>query len=492
MKYRHTYLLAIIATILIIGQSCSNDDILTDPDARLEFSLDTLTFDTVFTAIGSTTRSFKVYNPNSKTVNISKIQLEGVAGDAFRLNIDGTTGNLSTNITVPAKDSIYIFVEVTVDPNDQNNPYVITDAVLFETNGNLQRVTLEAWGQNANYIGGKGQGRVLSCDFQDVILDDVKPYVIYGILVVDSCNLVLPAGCRIYVHGGIVNQGSPYSDGIIYISENAKIIANGTKENPVIIRGDRLEPSFDDEPGQWAGILIGQKSTGNQITYTTIRNSIVGIRVDSAADLTIKNATIHNTNSSNLLGVHARIYAENCLFFSSNGGNNVQLEYGGDYKFNYCTIATLSSAKDISHSSPALRLTNVRCFDEFCQDFSEYPLNATFQNCIIYGSRANEIITFDRTASGNFNFLLDHCLIKLDQTETDNTIVFDNCNECVINDNPLFVDIDTYDYRPDTLSAVEERGFPILDDANNPITLDKAQNLRDATKPDIGAYEYQY
>jgi hypothetical protein len=485
-----TYSIAILSIMAIIVQSCTNDNILDDPNARLEFSLDTLTFDTVFTAIGSTTRSFKVYNPNERTVNISKIQLEGLAGDAFRLNIDGSTGNVLTDVTIPANDSIYIFAEVTVDPNDLNNPYVITDKVHFETNGNQQEVTLEAWGQNANYIGGKG---FVSACTQNLVWSDVKPYVIYGVLVIDNCDLVLPAGCRVYVHGGLVRLDTTYySDGLIIIEGNGKLISNGTKDNPVVIRGDRLEPFYDDEPGQWAGILIGQNSTGNIITHTTIRNSIIGIRVDSAADLTIKNSTIHNTNSSNILGIHSTIYAENCVFFSSNGGNNVQLEYGGNYNFNYCTITTMASASAISHSSPALRMTNVRCKDQFCQDFDEYPLNAIFKNCVIYGTRANEITTFDRTASGNFNFTLDHCLIKLDQAEPDNNIVFNNCNECVVNFDPLFMDIDTYDYRPDTLSPVEEKAFFINDNLNNPIAIDKDENLRDAVMPDIGAYEYQY
>ena len=488
------YVIIVLFGVGVMTQSCNDDSISVDPSARLEFSVDTLTFDTIFTAIGSATRSFKVYNPNDETVNISKIELEGRAGDAFRLNIDGTTGNVLTDVTVPPNDSIYIFAEVTVDPNDLTNPYVITDAVHFETNGNLQTVTLDAWGQNVNYIGAKGGGAVLSCNFQDFVFDDVKPYVIYGVLFVDECNLVLPPGCEIYVHGGIVSVGdtASRSDGIIIITENGTIKSNGTKDNPVTIRGDRLEPFYDDEPGQWAGILISQNSTGNEINYTTIRNSIVGVRVDSAADLTIKNSEIHNTNSSNILGIHSTIYAENCVFFSSNSGNNVQLEYGGNYDFNYCTITTISAATSISHSSPALRMTNVICFDEFCQEYDEYPLNANFRNCVIYGSRANEITTFDRTDSGNFNFTMDNCLIKLDQAEPENNLVFDNCNNCVINSDPLFIDIYDYNYRPDTLSPVEERGIPINDLQNNPITQDKDENMRDATTPDIGAFEYQY
>lgn len=488
----YIYVLAVLIGIAMMTQSCADDSISVDPNSRLEFSIDTLTFDTVFTAVGSATRSFKVYNPNDQTVNISKVELEGTAGDAFRLNIDGSTGNVLTDITIPPNDSIYIFAEVTVDPNDLNNPYVIGDAVVFETNGNEQRVTLEAWGQNVNYIGSKGGGSLLSCDLQDIVFDDVKPYVIYGILFVDSCNLVLPEGCEIYVHGGLVNQGNPYNDGAIIIRENGKLTSNGTKDNPVRIQGDRLEAFYDEEPGQWYGIIINKNAVGSTINHTIIRNSAIGIAVDSAADLTIKNSMIHNTNSSNIIGIHSSIYAENCVFFSSNAGNNVQLIYGGDYDFNYCTITTMASAASISHSSPALRATNVRCFDEFCQQYDEYPLNANFRNCIIYGSRANEITTFDRTASGNYNLTLDHCLIKLDQAEPENNLVFDNCNECVINSDPLYMDIDDYDYRPDTLSPVEEMAFIINDNAGNPITIDKDENTRDLTMPDIGAYEYQY
>jgi hypothetical protein len=54
------------------------------------------------------------------------------------------------------------------------------------------------------------------------------------------------------------------------------------------------------------------------------------------------------------------------------------------------------------------------------------------------------------------------------------------------------MDIDAYDYRPDTLSPVEEKAFLINNNANNPITIDKDENTRDAVTPDIGAYEYQY
>jgi hypothetical protein len=43
-----------------------------------------------------------------------------------------------------------------------------------------------------------------------------------------------------------------------------------------------------------------------------------------------------------LITSHAEVTAENCLFYS-NGGNCVQVEFGGLYDFTYCTMASFGS-----------------------------------------------------------------------------------------------------------------------------------------------------
>ena len=57
-----------------------------------------------------------------------------------------------SDIEIYAKDSVFVFVRVTVNPNDQNTPFFVEDKIIFETNDNEQSVLLTAYGQNANYI----------------------------------------------------------------------------------------------------------------------------------------------------------------------------------------------------------------------------------------------------------------------------------------------------------------------------------------------------
>ncbi|MEO0778815.1 MAG: hypothetical protein AAF146_19765, partial [Bacteroidota bacterium] len=143
-------LLALLALLACNGE----DDLITDSSAQLEFSRDTLTFDTVFTQLGSATRILKVYNPHSQPIRIDRIYVASGSQSKFRFNVDGESSNDVRDIEIRAQDSLYIFGEVTVDP-DQDvsiSPFVINDALQFETNGNEQTIVLEAWGQNANYF----------------------------------------------------------------------------------------------------------------------------------------------------------------------------------------------------------------------------------------------------------------------------------------------------------------------------------------------------
>ncbi|MCB0704109.1 MAG: hypothetical protein KDC34_02325 [Saprospiraceae bacterium] len=492
--------LFLVSMVLIVFSSCRKDRMLiTGSEALLSFSVDTLRFDTVFTELGSATQILKVYNPHDLSIQIDKIFIESGSNSKFRINIDGVPGNTAEDLIIEPNDSLYIFAEVTVNPDEpvSLSPFVLEDGLRFETSGNEQRVQLEAWGQNAIYLPNrfnKGGVALLSCDLQEEVWTDSLPYVIYGILVIDSCTLVLEPGTRIYMHGGVartvdeMNNVQIYNDGLIYSFAKGNIHIEGTYEEPVIIQGDRLEESFQQESGQWVGMRLG--GTDNVFQFAEVRNSLIGVLVDSAASLEIDQSKIYNTSGAGLIGIHSQINANNCLFYN-NGGNSVQLGYGGVYDFNYCSVASFGV------DAAALSLSNGICYDAFCQEFDIYPLEASFRNSIIYGSRKDEVSLSDFTGGMEPDFYqisFSDCIVRVeDLLDPDKggypNFFEDFCTPCLNAGQTavVFADPNEDDYHLDTLSIAEELAIPIPG-----LDLDLDFQLRDSEKPDVGCYEYQY
>lgn len=500
MKY---LLLATTLTLMLLTACRKEDKFTTSESDKLEFSVDTLHFDTVFTELGSATKFIRVYNRHSESIRISKIQLAGNQQSKFNLNVDGIPGDQHEDVVVYPNDSIYVFVEVTINPDDPTSasPFFVYDSIRFETNGNVQHVTLEAWGQNANYIPNrwsKDSITLYSCGGGEVIWDDPKPYVLYGIVAFDNCTLTIPAGARIHVHGGLsktedqTGKNIIYNSGRLFFLGNGRLNVQGTVENPVIIEGDRLEEDFADADGQWTGIIFGAGTSGHVIENAIIKNSLFGIYVDSVAELSMKNVQVFNTSGVGLFAYHASVQAENCLFYN-NGTHAVQLAYGGNYDFTYCTFANYGT------DASALNMGNGVCDDPFCAEAPPRinPLDVDFKNCIIYGSKRDELTLSDFTGNKgtdalSFRYNLDHCIVRVDELLDLNTgfpDFFDHCNACLtpVSQDALFVSVNEDDYHLDTLSVAEEMAKPIPG-----IGFDLIGTERDPVKPDIGCFEYIY
>ena len=90
--------------MITILSSCKKDELITDSSAKLQFSTDSVLFDTVFHFAGSTTKVFRIYNTHDQPMNISKAYLAGGTGSAFKLNIDG----VSTTASAPVLTDIEI------------------------------------------------------------------------------------------------------------------------------------------------------------------------------------------------------------------------------------------------------------------------------------------------------------------------------------------------------------------------------------------------
>ncbi|PCH92369.1 MAG: hypothetical protein COB85_08245 [Bacteroidetes bacterium] len=453
-----------LASVLVAG--CKKDKLITDSSAKLEFSLDTVVFDTVFTTIGSTTHQLKVYNRNSETILISSIRVAGGSGSPFRINVDGLPGSTFTEIEIAGKDSLYIFIEVTINPTSGFLPFIVKDSIVFETNGNIQDVDLVVWGQDAHFFNGS-----IICDMTWV---NDKPYVIYNSILVDSgCTLTIEPGVKVYSH----------TNSAIYVY--GTLVVNGGNSEHVVFQGDRTESYFDDVTGQWLGIFLLRGSTNNFFDHTDIRNAFYGISVGSstssdlgtftfanAPDVLIRRSIISNMLYTGIFGFLSFITVENTLVYNC-GQHVAHLAFGGVYNFNHVTMASYSNSI-VNHSEAILELGN---FAETSQGHYSADINATFTNCIIDGSLDDELV-YDDDEIAAFDFQFDNCMLKTKKSASDSNYTF-----VILNKNPIYILSSEFNFHISSNSPARDAGVAttVLDDIE--------ENPR-AGFPDIGAYEY--
>jgi len=473
-----------LCSLLLLGMalfSCQRDEKFTDsPSARLEFSTDTVKFDTVFTTIGSVTKQFRVYNRNKEAVRTSV----SLADKGFyRLNIDGVAANSLDNLEIRGNDSAFIFVEVTIDPQDNNSPVVVLDSIQFNTNGNLQDVKLMAYGQDVHLLNDSLIGNAHW-------VND-KPYLIYNSVMVDTlCTLDIDAGVQIYFH----NNSSLIVQGRLHV--------NGTKDEPVVFQGDRLEEYYADKPGQWGAsykingntyyfgnihFLTG--SSGNTINYAVIKNGTKGIQIDNHVDdettLALSNTVISNMSISGIYAQTANVDVCNTLIYNCDY-YAAALSLGGKYNFVHTTLVNYAAR----HLMPSLVINNYYTENKANETEKEvhhlYDFEAHFANSIIHGSLASEISIDERLGEKtHFAFQFENCMLKVDpRFVMDDTTLFKNIVSAPT-DLPRFVNPAEGDFRLDTLSAAKDRGNPayLID---YPLDLDGVE--RDSL-PDLGAYE---
>lgn len=421
--------------------SCRREEFNADSSALLEFTTDTVKFDTVFTTIGSTTAAFRVKNPYGESIRISSISLEGGSQSQFRINVDGMDGHQFENIEILPNDSIYIFVEVTVDPGNSNLPFLVEDNIVFVTNGNTQKVNLSAYGQDAYYHGNIGALTVL--DANEVWNND-KPHVVFGIVAVDEGNtLTINAGTQVYCHA---KSG-------LYIYKGC-IDINGELNNEVVFQGDRLESSYATIPGQWGiqldftvesggapttasvsrgGIWIYQ-SACSEIDYAILKNGGMGIQVDTTGvdytssnySLVVRNTKIYNMSGVGLFGQGGSIKGEN-LLVANCGESCAYFSIGGKYAMDNCTFGNYWSYG--TRTAPAFGLNNY--YEDVNQNIQVRPLyNSQFTNCIMYGNNAllndySEMVV-DIVNEGTIEYQFMNCLVDTDiNVNTDSH--FTNC-----------------------------------------------------------------
>ncbi len=438
------YVFTITFSLFILSVSSCRKDFSTIPSfGELEFSKDTVFLDTIFTNIGSATYNLKVYNRSNDDITIPNITLERGTVSNYRLNVDGIPGKSFQNIDILAKDSIFIFVETTIDIASVSNP-LYTDRILFDNGMNQQDVKLVTLVQDANFIfpgrdpftlkidsltlDGEAttiKGRFLTND--ELTFTNTKPTVIYGYAAVSSNNtLTIPPGAKVYFHD---NSG-------LIIDTDASLKVNGTLNDKVIFEGDRLENSFSSLPGQWGTIWLRAGSKENVINHAEIKNGIIGILVDSISSastptLTLKNSEIINHSNFGVLARETSIHGENVVIGNS-GEASLACIIGGSYNFTHSTFANYWS--NGIRSLPSVLINNYYTYTNTSgQEIIETRdlITANFTNCIIDGNNNIEFLP-DKAEGGVFNFKLTNSLVKFSDVnnalEGVTEIDFDNPN----------------------------------------------------------------
>ena len=496
--------------ILITISSCRTDFETVPSTGDLKFSRDTIYLDTVFTNIGSSTYTLKVYNHSKNDITIPTIQLGKGLNSKYRMTVDGMQGNqgkIFNNVNLLAKDSLYIFIETTANIVDANpTDFLYTDQILFDGGTNLQKVELVTLIQDAIFLYpkkfGDGTTETLPIGDEEIygfFLDEndpvngnelkftnKKPYVVYGYAAVPSGKTVtFDPGARVHFHA---------FSGLI-LAANASLNVNGTTsttdnlENEVIFEGDRLEPDFSDVPGQWGAIWLTDGSTNHKINHLTIKNAAIGLLIqnNNGTTVEIKNTQIYNSSNYGILAQTAKISGEN-LVINNAGLGSLACTYSGDYKFTHCTF----NNNWPSSSQVAVYVNNY--FNGATPEVKDLKA-ATFNNCIIYGSYSNEMI-LKKKPEAAFVYQFNNCLIKFENTSNDFTndpdyqfatdpVHYNNIllSNTVVKNDPKFFKVAENKLNIDNTSAAFAKG-----NATYLVPLDVIGNTR-TLPPDLGAYQ---
>lgn len=473
-------IVVICVAICTLPETGCKKDTLLESGGEVRFSTDTLSFDTVFTSIGSFTAAIKIFNPQNQKIVLSSVRMEQGNSSFFRLNVDGFAGNDVKNIEVAANDSVYVFATVKIDPTSANSPFFIQDKLIATLNGNNFSIPVTAYGQNAYYV-------INHLFEDDTVWKTDKPYVIINSAqIAAGKTLTIPAGSRVYM-----NRNSR-----LFVSGTLKVM--GTPTDSVVFQGDRLDRAYfgyEGYPGEWGGIYFDSRSVRNELNYTLLKNggndafgfqqATIQVNPDSVADtdpqLSLNSVTIQNSYGFGLLSFNGTVNAVNCLVHTC-GAEAVALLRGGRYRFDNCTIANYGSDK-VGHVDRSA-LVAVNYFKENPTTLVSNAMDAVLRNCVVYGSLENEVV-IDSISSAPCTVTLQNCVLKAVPNTIPSWVVQDNTVK--YNLDPLFEKTETekWNFRVKTGSPLIDAGVDIPS-----ISLDLDGKPRRNGQQDIGAYEH--
>ncbi|MBE7689770.1 hypothetical protein [Tenacibaculum piscium] len=495
---KNTFLFLVLISIITISLSCRKDFNTVANFGKLEFSSDTIFLDTIFSKIGSATYNLKVYNRSNKAITIPEIKLENGNTSKYRLNVDGESGKNFSNIDILAKDSLFIFVETTVDVSTVINP-LYTDKILFDNGNQQQNVNLVTLIQDAHLLFPPKKNTAIIPALRNITFDNEnikiqarfltdselnftaeKPYIIYGYMAVPAGKtLHIDAGSNIYFHK---NSG-------LLIGDNASLKINGTLDKKVTFQGDRLAHMYNEIPGQWGCIWLGAGSLKNEIHHAIIKNGSIGLLVDAVANenpaLQLENTEIYNHSNYGILARNTHLKAAN-LVIGNAGKSSLACIAGGNYSFTHSTFANYWN--NSLRQNPTVLISNYQEVIQKNQQENQekktdlYNLySANFVNCIIEGNGSREFIT-DKKGDYIFKYAVENSMLRFYNFDT-SVNSSSNYKNIILNGTPDFKAMYSNNF------SIGEYSDAINKAKKTAISKDILGVSRNTT-PDIGAYQH--
>lgn len=451
----------VIATIIVVA---CDDNIATSGSVQPIASTDSLHLGTMLSGNASPTYLLKLYNRHDKELKLTSISLRGAGESGFRMNVDGMNGATFTQselLRIASGDSLFIFVEATF-PEDRTG--ICIDYIDVICNGRTQTVVLDAVCRPIEKLKAY---HVVSNE----TWDNAREVQIFDSLVVENgVTLTLTDSTTLYLHDK--------TNIIVY----GNLIAEGSVDRPVTIRGDRTDWMFttlpyDNLPSQWGSMRLKAGSRGC-FKHTDIRGMDEGIFIESEA--TFNCCRIKNSNG-NLIGCR-NATVEICNSELLNARLSLLEAVGGTYEIIHSTLANFHFAAVVAQD--VLHLTN---HDTLTQ--MPAPLyKCDFVNSIVWGKSYAPHISLDYVAPAEgdsiFAYKFDHCLLSEDGNDDENFI------SILWNESPMFKIEDVASYLYD--QHLQE-GSPCIAAGNPEVVSRVPLDLEGKTRPEtpsIGCYEY--
>ena len=259
-------------------------------DSQPYLSVDTIRLDTLYSTLSSATYVAMIYNPHEGPLLLDEVMLLSGGSKGYRINVDGRSGQELHNITLPPRDSLYLFVEATFAAGDSDLPTLVTDSLVWSCNGRKSYTRIEGYRQNVSILPPNlhiAKDTLWAAERPYLITDSITIEPGARLTVAEGGHLLMPQGGRIVVRGALTLAGSV--------------------SNPILIEGIRRDNLTTDVsyrllPNQWDYIHFTAESRDNEIRYATICNGREGLRFDKATDLAAERLTLESSTITNMGG----------------------------------------------------------------------------------------------------------------------------------------------------------------------------------------------